>query len=192
MGGKGSGGARPGAGRRRKSQSDGALTGSRRTRSRAATNQTPNQKASVPAAPGAPPPAASVVPLEIPQPPGSLTLDELAEWNDLAPRAATEGTLIDSTRYALRDLCQLRVLRDRLLRRVGDDGDIVIGAQGQQAAHPLLTRITTLSQRVEAGMVRFKLSPQGKELETAKPQPADPFAEFDAVPATTATGDTVN
>lgn len=116
----------------------------------------------------------------IPDPPGSLTLDELAEWNDLAPRAFKEGTLNDSTTLALRDLCQLRVLKDRLLRRVGDDGDVVWSTGGAKAAHPLLTRFTVLMQRIEAGMVRFKLSPIGKELESATKKPdADPFAEFD-------------
>lgn len=118
--------------------------------------------------------------MQIPQPPGSLTLDELAEWNDLAPRAAKEGTLNDSTSMALRDLCQLRVLKDRLLRRIGDEGDVVWGAGGNRAAHPLLTRITTLSQRIEAAMLRFKLSPIGRELPAGPEKPVDDgFGEFD-------------
>lgn len=177
MGGKGSGGSRPGAGRRKKTQALGDLSGSRRTRARRNQNaRTENQN--VPETPGAEPPEATGS--LVPDPPGSLTLDELAEWNDLAPRAFKEGTLNDSTKLALRDLCQLRVLKDRLLRRVGDDGDVVWSTGGAKAAHPLLTRFTVLMQRIEAGMVRFKLSPVGKELESAaKKTELDPFAEFD-------------
>lgn len=134
---------------------------------------------------------APVVDVQIPQPPGNLTLDELAEWNELAPRAARLNTLDSERLFALRDLCRLRVLQDRLVRQLGDDGDVVMGAGGQLAAHPLLARITTLSQRIDAGMVRFKLAPMGKDLESSKPAPADPFAEFDQ-PSTTSDGETIN
>lgn len=129
----------------------------------------------------------------VPDPPGSLTLDELAEWNDLAPLAARVGTLTDETQMALRDLCQARVLKDRLLRAIGDQGNVVHASNGNLAAHPLLSRFTTLFQRVEAGMIRFKLAPMGKDLTEPAPA-ADPFAEFDAVPSAAKTddGETVN
>lgn len=118
--------------------------------------------------------------VQVPQPPGSLTLDELAEWNDLAPRAAKEGTLNDTTMFALRDLCRLRVLQDRLVRQLADEGDVVWSVSGNRAAHPLLTRITTLSQRIDAAMLRFKLSPMGRELPAGPEKPADDgFGEFD-------------
>lgn len=177
-----SGGSRVGSGRKPVDDRAGNVTGSRRARARAkqkaaasASRSEAGQSGDGSAADGQPVVAAVV----IPQPPGSLTLDELAEWNDLAPLAAKHCTLDLSTSLALRDLCQLRVLKDRLLRRIGDDGDVVLGAGGQLAAHPLLTRITTLSQRIEAGMARFKLSPTGKALESAAPPTKDPFAEFD-------------
>jgi hypothetical protein len=115
----------------------------------------------------------------IPEPPGNLTLDELAEWNDLAPLAQKAGTLTDETRMALRDLCQARVLKDKLLRTLGDHGNVVVNGGGNLAAHPLLARFTTLLQRVEAGMMRFRLSPMGKEIEPPAAKSADPFAEFD-------------
>jgi hypothetical protein len=184
MGGKGSGGNRVGAGRPRKDNKAGDLSGSRRTRARAkkSGNQTGNQTSGNQTE--TPQEAASVVEVavQVPQPPGSLTLDELAEWNDLAPRAFKLGTLTDETALGLRDLCQLRVLKDRILRRVTDQGDTVWGAGGTMAAHPLLTRITTLSQRVEAGMARYKLLAMGKEIEVAGKKEADPFAEFDDQP----------
>lgn len=187
MGGKGSGGARVGAGRRRKSAEEGALTGSRRVRARAKeANQTAAAVNQTPVTPQSPTTAMVVASTEmIPQPPGSLTLDELAEWNDLAPRAAKVGTLDDSTKFALRDLCQARVLKDRLLRQVSDLGNLLPGASGTVVANPLLARFTTLLQRVEAGMMRFKLSPIGKELDKPGEKAADPFAEFDGGSATT-------
>lgn len=183
MGGKGSGGKRANAGRRRKSQEEGALTGSRRVLARAqdVNQNTSNQTSRNQNAPTPPPQTPTeTLDVQIPQPPGSLTLDELAEWNDLAPRAAKEGTLSDSTQMSLRDLCRLRVLQDRLVRQLADDGDVVFGAAGQRAAHPLLTRITTLSQRIDAAMIRFKLAPLGRELPAGPEKPVDDgFGEFD-------------
>jgi hypothetical protein len=196
MGGKGSGGLRVGAGRRRKDQASGDVTGSRRTRARAkqpnqttAPNQSAGNQTTAPVAAAQSPVAA--IDVEIPQPPGNLTLDELAEWNDLAPRAAKVGTLTNDTQWALVDLCQARVLKAKLLRDVDRMGNVVSGAGGQLAANPLLARYTTLLQRVDAGMMRFKLAPMGKEL-TEPEKPADPFAAFDAVPAVTSDGKTIN
>jgi hypothetical protein len=36
-------------------------------------------------------------------------------------------------------------------------------------------------QRVEVWMLRFRLSPMGKELDVPDEEPADPFAQFDTV-----------
>ena len=103
-------------------------------------------------------------------------------WNELAPIAFRKGTLTADETIALRDLCGLRVLKARLLRTVSDHGDVVTGAGGTLVAHPLLTRVTTLSQRIEAGMVRFQLSPQGKAIEAPAAPESDPFSEFDGAP----------
>jgi hypothetical protein len=193
MGGKGSGGSRAGAGRRSQNQALGELRGSRRTRARAKKSNQGNQAARNQN--GEPPAtsvdAAQVVPdVQIPDPPGSLTLDELAVWNEIAPLAAKEGTLSQSTAVALRDLCEAIVLKRKLLRQVGDDGIVVTGKGGKRA-HPLLTQFRGLMQRVEAGMIRFKLAPMGKEV-VAPEKPADPFAEFDSSQATTGDGETIN
>lgn len=188
MGGKGSGGGRPGAGRKPKDASLGALHGSRRTRSRAKRNQSGNQTDNQKTEAGIE--AAAAVPeVQIPPAPGSLTLDELAVWNELAPLAMKEGTLSVSTYMALRDLCEAIVLKRKLLRAVDDDGVTVIGLQGNKAAHPLLTQFRGLMQRVEAGMLRFRLSPMGRELPRADERQADPFDEFDDV---TPTGETAH
>jgi hypothetical protein len=109
-------------------------------------------------------------------------LAELDEWNALAPLAFAMGTLTTNEVFALRDLCQLRVLRDKLLRTIEDDGHIVRDANYARSAHPLLSRIVALSARVDAGMARFKLAPFGKPVEAAaQTKEPDPFAEFDAV-----------
>lgn len=174
MGGKGSGGKRVGAGRKPLDASVGAVRGSRRARARAkkSGNQTGVEHAPVDL-------VTAAIETEVPQPPGSLTLDELAEWNDLAPRAAKQGTLTADTLLALRDLCQARVLKDKLLRTVSDEGVTVASVGGALAAHPLLSRFTTLLQRVDAGMARFKLAPMGQSLAPEAEKPADPFAAFD-------------
>lgn len=193
MGGKGSGGHRVGAGRRRQSAVAGELTGSRRARARdkkaAAAPDLPNQTTNQTAASPADVPL--VVEVQIPQPPGNLTLDELAEWNDLAPRAAKVGTLNDDTQWALVDLCQARVLKGKLLRDIDRIGNVVPAGGGKVGANPLLARYTTLLQRVDAGMMRFKIAPMGKEIEGPAEKPGDSFAEFDG-PSTTASGETVN
>lgn len=98
-------------------------------------------------------------------------------WNDLAPQAVKEGTLTEATYLALRDLCEAIVLKAKLLRKVHDDGLTVYGPQGLKA-HPLLPQFRGLMQRVEAGLLRFKLAPMGKEIPKNE-QPEDPFAEFD-------------
>lgn len=178
MGGKGSGGRRPGAGRKPKDAATGALLGSRRAKARAKQFE---RKAAVPAvaAPGVTTSAAAPD-VAIPTPPGNLTLDELAVWNELAPLAEREGTLTDSTRMALRDLCEAIVLKRRLLRVVDDEGVTIFNLQGAKAAHPLLTQFRGLMQRVEAGMLRFKLAPIGKEILQPREEVADPFAQFDS------------
>lgn len=197
MGGKGSGGSRPGSGRKRKGQQAGALTGSRRAKARRKNRNSSNQTAANQNGPAAAAPLAAAdapaVNVNVPVPPGNITLEELDVWNELAPLAFAEGTLTNGTRHALRDLCQLRVLRERLLRQTDDIGYLVPGASGgTYAANPLLARLTTLSQRVEAGMLRFKLSPMGKEIEVPQKPEADPFAEFDGAPAGTGDGETIN
>lgn len=116
----------------------------------------------------------------IPDPPGNLTLDELGVWNELAPVALKEGTLTEGTAMALRDLVEAIVLKRKLLRVVDTDGLTVFTPQGAKAAHPLLTQFRGLMQRVEAGMMRFKLAPMGREIpKQPGDQPPDPFTEFD-------------
>jgi hypothetical protein len=114
-----------------------------------------------------------------------LTLDELAEWIALAPVAQKAGTLIPATMLHLVDLCKSRVLLAKLLGDVYRDGTVVIGAGGNQVAHPSVTKYTTLIGKVDKYMTAFKLAPIGKEMVEPE-KPSDPFAEFDDAPAATA------
>jgi len=194
MGGKGSGGRRVGAGRKRKDLALGALTGSRRTaaRAKAATvaNQTGNQTG-VTAAPALETPAVDpTLYQKVPPAPGYLTLEELAEWQELAPRAVVQGTLTNTEIPALVDLCRARVLMTKLLRAAYADGLTQVTEKGGLASHPAIARYTTLQQRVDAGMLRFGLAPAGKVTGKEPDEKADPFDQFDAAGA--GDGATVN
>lgn len=93
-------------------------------------------------------------------------LDELerAVWNRLAPHAAAAQTLVESTVEAFVMLCRAVVLERELSRKSDERGG---------PSH------RGMIQRVEAGMLRFRLSPMGKPVEQPEEAPADPFAEFD-------------
>jgi hypothetical protein len=115
-------------------------------------------------------------------------------WNELAPHACAERTLTPATAAAFRQLCGRIVLLDKIEAQIEADGimaDKVTlqmdetggGLQSvEKKAHDLLTKCMTLMQRVDQGMLRFRLSPMGKELAQAEPDKAiDPIAEFETV-----------
>lgn len=185
MGGKGSGGRRVNAGRPRQSEEKGQLTGSRRARSRVVANQNTGNQTSGNQNAGnqntTPPPTTPPEPeVQIPQPPGSLSIDELIEWNELAPLAARTGELTEEKKWSLVDLCRDRVRLTQLHRDVDKYGTLVTGPNGNLVANPSLTRYTTLRQRVDAGMLRFQLAPMGRALPATPPKPEDDgFGEFD-------------
>jgi hypothetical protein len=118
----------------------------------------------------------------------------VAVWNELAPHACAERTLTPATAAAFRQLCGRIVLLDKIEAQIEADGimaDKVTlqmdetggGLQSvEKKAHDLLTKCMTLMQRVDQGMLRFRLSPMGKELAQAEPDKAiDPIAEFETV-----------
>lgn len=116
-------------------------------------------------------------------------------WLRLAPHAFRERTLTRGTADAFRDLCEAVAVRDSLLSRIQADGYTsqtpdVVNESGEvvrrgnpMGKHPLLTDYRGMFQRVEAGMLKFRLAPMGKPMTTEPEKPADPFAEFDAKPA---------
>lgn len=86
-----------------------------------------------------------------------------AVWEELAPLAITEGTLTARTTRAFVLLCRAIVIEGRL------------------AASPLAAGPDHrgMLQRVEAGMARFRLTPDGKPVDKAAP--ADEWAAFDVI-----------
>jgi hypothetical protein len=165
MGGKGSGGARPGTGPKPKAAHTAHVHGSRRQR-------------------GAKP--VEVPPITLIPAPSDLTEAQLAVWNELAPQACAERTLVASTIRAFRDLCEAIVLKQSMAAAIEANGltylKVTIDGAGQehteQKANPLLSQHRGMMQRVETGMLRFRLSPMGKEIIPSE-VPADPFDEFD-------------
>ena len=169
------GGSRPGAGRKRKSLALKVLHGTASTAERAAAIKTP--------------------PVSIdtggPEPPADLTDRQRAVWLELAGHAAAKKTLVPETMAAFRNLCSAVALQRLIEAAIEKDGltqstvTLQMDEKGgglqsvQDKAHPLLSRLTTVMQRVEAGMVRFGLAPIGKPMVEDKPKEVDPFAVFE-------------
>jgi phage terminase small subunit len=160
MGGQGSGGERPGAGRKPKTALEKTLSG---TADRSEREFVIN-----------PPP---IIPVARPL---DLAGAEQETWDELSPLALTERTLTPSTQTAFRHLCEAIVLRREMANAIAIDGLTIDTPLGLKA-HPLLTQYRGLTQRVEAGMLRFRLSPIGKPLIEAptKKNDGDGFDEFE-------------
>lgn len=177
MGGFGSGGRRPGAGRKPKSKRERKVQGSRhRTRAR---------DAGVPETPASKDPARVTRPRD-------LEPIARAVWDKLAPHAIAAGTLTVATAYAFQRVCELESRRRRMETQIDLDGLMVsvvevdekTGARfsiGEPRAHPLIGHERQLQQRVEAGFAKFAIAPNGKSL-MSEPEKTDPFAEFDGPP----------
>jgi len=164
MGGKGSGGARVGAGRKRNTEFQHWLSGDA---SKIGRGKGPAERA--------------LAEIERFGPPRGLSKAARRIWEGLAPHAFDARTLSAGTAAAFRDLCEAIVVRDGLMRRIRRDGFCVGGEK-----HPLLTDHRGWYQRVESGMLKFRLAPIGKPVVEAPEQPADPFAKFED------TGEAVN
>lgn len=143
MGGNGSGGRRPGSGRKPKSAFDIALDGNAGHRGR------------VLAHPSVPP---STAPAEIEEfdAPDDLTMDERHIWLELAPFAFANRTLTKATSLSFRLLC-----RNVVLERA-----MSIGLDRGGPNH------RGMIQRVDAELLRFSLSPCGKAIYEAAPDAA--------------------
>lgn len=160
MGGHGSGGARPNAGRKKKHPRERMLSGTATSEERELANN--------------PPPIRHV-----PRP-EDLAAALRATWDDLAPLAEFERTLTNSTTPAFRQLCQLIVERDELWAQIALEGYVLDTMLGPKA-HPLLVHHRALTQRIDAGFVRFRLAPFGKALfeDPNSQTKADRFADLD-------------
>lgn len=172
MGGRGSGGIRVGSGRKSKDAKTAQLHGSRQ------------RQAAKPA---------QDAPIVLLSAPNDLTDAQREVWNELAPHACAARTLAAGTAVAFRQLCGRIVLLHQMEAQIEQDGimDTQVSLQMdesggglqtvQKKAHDLLTKCMTMMQRVDQGMLRFRLSPMGKELAPTE-TPTDPFDEFDHDP----------
>lgn len=137
---------------------------------------------------GQPPPAAPA-PVAVPKPKG-LPAGQSAVWDMLAPLALEQRTLTDATAFALVELCEAIVLKRDIARILEADGLTTTAVKtrmeqdgsgeqvGETKAHPLIAKWTALLVRVEAGLMRFRLAPMGKEIPPVE-KPADEWSEFD-------------
>lgn len=163
MGGRGSGGRRIGAGRKRKGTVVAFTHGSRQRLG--------------PAVEPPPAPATQV------SPPSDITPDELAVWIRHAPDALLAGTLTRGTaRSFVRLVCHPEVLYTQAMKTLEAEGwtyqkRTELGVEPK--VHPEQQRLEFWYRRLVDGHREFKLSPFGKPVgEAAKPD--DPFAEFEA------------
>jgi hypothetical protein len=141
--------------------------------------------------PGAVQPAATRAPVAVAKP-SDLPAGQSRVWDELAPHAISARTLVPSTVWAFRDLCEAIVLKRDMLALIESEGLTTSSLQtrmeqdgsGEQVmtpkAHPLLSRHAALMVRVEAGLTRFKLAPMGREMVEAQPAVVDEWAEFAA------------
>lgn len=118
--------------------------------------------------------------------PDDLTTEQAAVWNTLAPHACSARTLTEGTAHAFRDLCEAIVLKRQMAAAISADGltylKVTVDGSGQEhterKANPLLAQHRGMMQRIEAALMRFRLSPMGKELVPSEPV-KDEWAEFD-------------
>jgi P27 family predicted phage terminase small subunit len=163
MGGKGSGGKRPGAGRKAKQAALAAVHNSRKRGTR-------------PDEPAVRAPVMSTEPPKSrpPSPPRYLSEEEREIWKMLAPHAHAQQTLTAETAMTFGDLCEAIVIRRKMAQQINEDGMMLLvyatdeqtGAQiatGDSKAHPLIARHQQQLVRVNDLRARFRLTPDGKE-----------------------------
>jgi hypothetical protein len=155
MGGFGSGGKRPGAGRKKKTDLEKEIGGNAGRRVPAmivAHPSSPKAELSTPA-------PTAVAPVERVPPPKDLTEDERKVWDALAPHALAKRTLTKATAWAFRMLCRNIVLENRYANSVNDQGS---------ANH------RGMIQRIDAELARFSLAPSGRPMYEAPTKDGSP------------------
>jgi phage terminase small subunit len=153
----GHGGARPGAGRKKKPRHLKIAHGTATIADRLA------------AASAAPAGESIAAPTSIAMP-DDLSPLQIEHWKELAPLAIIERTLNDTTRHAFTLLCKNRANLDAYNDILDTDGYTIETEQGTKA-HPLLTARDRMVKIIDAQMARFKLTPFGKEVPTATKEP---------------------
>jgi len=161
MGGKGSGGFRPGAGRKKKAAHLKIAHGTATIAERLAAASGPAEDQ---------PDAVTM--------PDDLSPLQIEHWKELAPIAVRERTLTETTRPAFLLLCKNRANLDDYNGILETDGYTIETEQGTKA-HPLLTARDRMVKIIDAQMARFKLTPFGKEVPTGAP--AKPVSKLQAL-----------
>lgn len=153
MGGKGSGGHRFGAGRKKKTDEERFVDGNAGHRGRVIAH---------PSTTSEPPPVPVVDEADAPN---DLTLEERRAWLALAPHALQNGTLVPATSVAFVLLCK-NIVRER--------------KYGESLTECGTANHRGLIQRVEGGLDAFQLRPQGRRMPSADPvaKPASPLDRF--------------
>jgi hypothetical protein len=149
MGGHGSGGLRPGSGRK------------------------PDEQLS------------DVQPVDMPT---DLSESEQKAWQELAPKASARGTLTPETADRFRLLCRAVSFERSMAARLEKDGwvyiAVTVDGAGQERevlkAHPLCGPHRGMMQRVEAGMVAFRIAPTGKQMVTVQEKPKSALEKLQA------------
>ncbi len=98
--------------------------------------------------------------------PTTLSAAERVLWTALAPRAHAMGTLRDATVPGFVLLCEAVTALEEARAIIKADG-LVVGGK----AHPLLTHVRQLTQRVESLLGRYQLAATGRPVDVA-PAPA--------------------
>lgn len=121
-------------------------------------------------------------------PPADLPAEQRDFWHRYAQSAIEQGTLTTHTVAGFRLLCGDSAKLSAWERQIAKDGEtylkITIDGSGQEhqevKAHPLLAPSIRLSQRVDAGLGRFKITANGKpEAGTGRRKPAaNPWASI--------------
>lgn len=104
--------------------------------------------------------------------PSDLTAEQRAVWDRLAPLALAQRTLTPQTVERFRLLCQAIVMEQAMAAKLLAEGwtytAVTIDGSGQERetlkAHPLCGPHRGMMQRVESGMVAFRLAPTGRPL----------------------------
>ena len=120
-------------------------------------------------------PAKTVIPETAPEDvpvPDGLSDEARVVWERLAPFALQERTLVPQTADRFSLLCQTIVLERQMATKMMDDGltfiAVTVDGAGVQhdtlKAHPLCAQQRGMLQRVETGMMSFKLAPMGRPI----------------------------
>jgi hypothetical protein len=120
--------------------------------------------------------------------PADLAKDLQPIWQELAPLALARGTLTAEHVPRFRLLCNAVFWERRWSARILEEGDVYIAVTvdgaGQERQvfkpHALIGSHRGMMQRVEAGMIAFRMAPTGKAVVMAKEKPKSELEKLQA------------